>query len=170
MLSDGSGFDLCEKIRLSSETPVILLTARVEEIDRLQGFKSGADDYICKPFSPSELVARVNAVLKRTKPMQQQNRLSAADITIDVDAHVAYLNDTQIEMTYNEFALLKVFVSYPEKVFTRQELLNVTQGKSIEGYERNIDTHIKNIRKKLKAVDPSNSNIRSVYGVGYKLL
>jgi DNA-binding response OmpR family regulator len=163
------GLDVCRTIRRESDTPVIMLTARVEEQDRLIGLELGADDYIVKPFSPREVAARVRAVLRRTRPAPSTPAaITAADVTLDLTRHAATVAGRPIELTPTEFTLLRAMVAEPGRAFSRMELLDAAQGEAYEGYERTIDTHIKNIRAKIEP-DPKNPHyVVTVYGVGYK--
>jgi len=163
------GLDVCRTIRRESDTPVIMLTARVEEQDRLIGLELGADDYIVKPFSPREVVARVRAVLRRVKPMPSTpETIAAADVTLDLVRHIASVAGKLLDLTPTEFELLRTLASEPGRAFSRMELLDAAQGEAYEGYERTIDTHIKNLRVKIEP-DPKNPRyILTVYGVGYK--
>lgn len=169
MLPGASGWEVCKKIREESNTPIIMLTARDTETDKLLGLEMGADDYVTKPFSLRELVARVKAVLRRTSgDLAETNLIKSGDITIELDQHEVRLGDNVIEMTPTEFKLLSTMASFPGKVFTRLQLVDLVQGYSFEGYERTIDTHIKNLRKKIEP-DPKNPTyILTVFGVGYK--
>jgi DNA-binding response OmpR family regulator len=163
------GLDVCRTIRRESDTPVIMLTARVEEQDRLIGLELGADDYIVKPFSPREVVARVRAVLRRAQPAPATpGVISAADVTLDLTRHAVSVGGQPVELTPTEFSLLRAMVAEPGRAFSRMELLDAAQGEAYEGYERTIDTHIKNLRVKIER-DPKNpTHILTVYGVGYK--
>ena len=163
------GLDVCRTIRRESDTPVIMLTARVEEQDRLIGLELGADDYIVKPFSPREVVARVRTVLRRASPAPSTpETLAAADVALDLARHIATIAGRPVDLTPTEFALLRAMVSQPGRAFSRMELLDTAQGEAYEGYERTIDTHIKNLRAKIEP-DPKNpTHIATVYGVGYK--
>lgn len=169
MLPGKDGLTLCRNIRVSSTIPVIMLTARVAEIDRLLGLELGSDDYICKPFSPREVVARVRAVLRRTCPPVRETLFRAGPITINEESHTCTVGGKDLALTPNEFGMLRLFVARPGKVFSRSELLDRVQGYQYEGYERTVDSHIKNLRKKLAALLPDQTVIQSVYGVGYKL-
>ena len=169
MLPGKDGLALCRDIRATSAIPVIMLTARVSEIDRLLGLELGSDDYICKPFSPREVVARVKAVLRRTCPPAKETLLRAGPITINDDTHTCAVSGRDLSLTPNEFGMLRLFISRPGKVFSRSELLDRVQGYQYEGYERTVDSHIKNLRKKLSTLLPEQTVIRSVYGIGYKL-
>ncbi len=169
MLPGKDGMEVCKEIRKFSDVPIIMVTARVEEIDRLIGLELGADDYICKPFSPREVVARVKAVLKRTHAKPVEEKLIVGQITLDHNLRLVTIADEAINLTPNEFDLLKVLLSHPNRVFSRSELLNQVQGYDFEGYDRTIDSHIKNLRKKITSKLPGQEIITSVYGVGYKL-
>ena len=169
MLPGTNGIELCSKIRQYSDVPIIMLTARVEEIDHLIGFDVGADDYVTKPFKPKELMARVKAILKRRRmPTTAPNTLKAGNIIVDPSEYKVLVNNAELKLTINEFSLLKILIASPNKVFSRQDLLTMTQGKYFESYERSIDSHIKNLRKKLTQADPNSHYIESIYGVGYK--
>lgn len=163
------GLDVCRALRKESAVPIIMVTARVEETDRLIGLELGADDYISKPFSPREVVARVRAVLRRSEgePTRAET-LVAGDLTLDLTKHSARLKDRLIELTPTEFDLLAVLMQNPGRAFTRLQLLDRVQGEAFDGYERTIDAHIKNLRQKIER-DPKNPQyIVTVFGVGYK--
>ena len=170
MLPEISGWDVCRAIRKESEVPIIMLTARDEVTDKIIGLEMGADDYITKPFEPKELVSRVRAVLRRTAaPTAMQNIIRLADLVIDLDKRKVQRGDISIELTHNEFELLRVVAENPGHVFSRMQLLDRVQGDAYEGYERAIDSHIKNLRKKIEP-DPEHPRyIITVFGVGYKL-
>lgn len=170
MLPNMNGIDVCRSLRKITNAPIIMLTARVDEIDRLIGFDVGADDYVCKPFKPKELMARIKAILKRVNHSQQVNSsiIETGTIKLDSSSHKVYVNNQEVVLTFNEFNLIKVFLESPNRVFSRQELLKITQGKYFESYERTIDSHIKNLRKKLTKADPNTNHIKSIYGVGYQ--
>lgn len=172
MLPNVNGIDICKSIREISDVPIIMLTARVEEIDKLIGFDVGADDYVSKPFKPKELMARIKAVLKRVNHTQESSSsiIESGSITLDAVTHKVFVKNQEVVLTLNEFNLLKVFLECPNKVFSRQELLKTTQGKYFESYERTVDSHIKNLRKKLTKVDPNTHYIKSIYGVGYQYI
>lgn len=169
MLPGMDGLELCREIRKFSEVPIIFLTARVEEIDRLLGLELGGDDYVCKPFSPREVVARVKTVLRRVSPKPVQAMLSVGPITLDAKGYQVFISGQELKLTPSEFGLLKVFLAHPDRVFSRSELSNLVQGYDYEGYDRTIDTHIKNMRKKIAAVLPETELISTVHGIGYKL-
>ncbi|WP_105174688.1 MULTISPECIES: response regulator [unclassified Pseudoalteromonas] len=169
MLPGTNGIELCSKIRQYSDVPIIMLTARVEEIDHLIGFDVGADDYVTKPFKPKELMARVKAILKRRRmPTNKPSTFTAGNIIVDPSEYKVLVKNEELKLTINEFSLLKILIASPNKVFSRQDLLTMTQGKYFESYERSIDSHIKNLRKKLIQADPDSHYIESIYGVGYK--
>lgn len=163
------GLDVAREIRRRANTPIIMVTARVEETDRLIGLELGADDYVSKPYSPREVVARVRAVLRRSgvapEPAQ---RLIAGDLEIDLDAHTVSVCDRPVDLTPTEFNLLKILASQPGRAFTRLQLLEATQGTAYEGYERSVDAHIKNLRAKLEPDSKQPRYIETVFGIGYR--
>ncbi len=163
------GLDIAREIRRKADTPIIMVTARVEETDRLIGLELGADDYITKPFSPREVVARVRAVLRRAGTSQEsQDVLRLGSLEIDRSGHEVARDDQRIDLTPTEFKLLEVMASQPGRVFSRLQLLEATQDDVYEGYERTIDAHIKNLRAKIEP-DPRNPIfIETVFGVGYR--
>jgi two-component system response regulator BaeR len=169
MLPGMDGMEVCGKIRKFSNIPVIMLTARVEEVDRIVGLELGADDYICKPFSPREVVARIKAVLRRVHAEPAEQKVLVGPIALDESKHEVTVGNQRLELTPSEFGLLRVMITHPKRVFSRNELLNQVQGYDFEGYDRTIDTHIKNLRKKIGKVLPGQKIISTVYGVGYKL-
>ena len=169
MLPGMNGIEVCRDIRKFSQIPIIMITAQTEEIDRLLGLELGADDYISKPFSPREVVARVKAVLRRVgQSSAAGNEIKAIGMRLNAETHQIWINEQEVSFTPVEFGLLKVFISNPERVFSREELLNKVQGYDFVGYDRTIDTHVKNLRKKLSKHGIDNA-IFSVYGVGYRL-
>jgi DNA-binding response OmpR family regulator len=164
------GLDVTRALRKESNVPIIMLTARSEESDKLVGLELGADDYITKPFSPKELVARVRAVLRRTESAQGGAEiLRVADMKLDVPRMVAKVGDKEVDLTPTEFQLLETLARQPGRVFTRAQLLEALHGVAFESYERAIDTHIKNIRRKIEPNPRQPRYILMVYGVGYKL-
>jgi DNA-binding response OmpR family regulator len=164
-----NGLDVCRAIRRDSNVPIIMLTARVEETDRLIGLEIGADDYIVKPFSPREVVARVRTVLRRsTSAPAQPSLIEVGALSIDPLKHEVQLHNRSIDLTPSEFNILLVMASQPGRAFSRMELLDAAQGESYEGYERSIDVHIKNLRQKLGDEPRDPTYILTVYGVGYK--
>ena len=163
------GLDVCRAIRRESNVPIIMLTARVEETDRLIGLEIGADDYITKPFSPREVVARVRTVLRRsTSAPERTSLITIGALSIDPLKHEVQLLDRLIDLTPSEFNILFVMASQPGRAFSRMELLDAAQGEAYEGYERSIDVHIKNLRQKLGDEPRDPTYILTVYGVGYK--
>ena len=165
------GLDVCRALRRQSDVPVIMLTARLEETDRLIGLELGADDYIVKPFSPREVVARTRAVLRRAEgePVKP-DVLAAGEISLDMPRRQATQAGRTLDLTTMEFDLLAVLVSHPGQVFTRMQLLEQVQETAYVGYERTIDAHVKNMRSKL-GDDPSNPRfIETVRGVGYRFV
>lgn len=166
MLPGMSGLEICQQLRTISNVPILMITARVEEIDRLKGLDSGADDYICKPFSPREVVARVKAVLRRT--FHEDNaELRVGPLRLDQTNHQVWVDESEVVLTPNEFGVLKVLLQRPGKVWSRESLLQQVQGYQFNGYDRTIDTHVKNLRKKL-ATYGLESSIVTVYGIGYR--
>ena len=166
MLPGMSGLEICQQLRTISTVPILMITARVEEIDRLKGLDSGADDYICKPFSPREVVARVKAVLRRTNH-EDHAELTAGPLRLDQTTHQVWVEESEVVLTPNEFGVLKVLLQRPGKVWSRESLLQQVQGYQFNGYDRTIDTHVKNLRKKL-ATYGLDSSIVTVYGIGYR--
>jgi DNA-binding response OmpR family regulator len=175
MLPVIDGLDVARTIRRKSDVPIIMLTARAEEMDRLIGLELGADDYVVKPFSPRELVARVRAVLRRTaqgRPDEvgrdRPQVISAGDLILDTGRREARLEGRRFEVTTTQFDLLAVLAQRPGQVFTRLQLLDAVQGEAFEGYERTIDAHIKNLRRALGDTPRNSRYILTVRGVGYK--
>ena len=163
------GLDVCRRLRQDSDVPIIMLTARVEETDRLIGLELGADDYITKPFSPRELVARVRAVLRRTQgEVRQASILRAADLEIHLDGHRLTRAGVPVELSRIEFNLLVTLAQHPGLTYTRAQLLERIHGYAFDGYDRSIDAHIKNPRRKLEPNPSEPHYVLTVYGVGYK--
>jgi two-component system response regulator BaeR len=165
MLPGRDGMEICSEIRTFSTVPIIMVTARIEEIDRLLGLEIGADDYICKPFSPREVVARVKAVLRRTQGGQT---LETSGLTLDEHRWQATLNGRDLGLTAVEFKLLQFLAANPGRIFGRQQLMDRIYPDERIVSERTIDSHIKKLRKKLQTADPKASLIHAVYSVGYK--
>ena len=163
------GLDVTRTIRRTGELPIIMLTARDTETDRVIGLELGADDYVTKPFSPRELVARVRAVLRRHAGAAEAELLRAGDLTLDVPRMRVSRGDVGIELTATEFALLAAMARQPGRVFTRSQLLDAVHGVAFEAYERAIDAHVKNIRRKLEPDPRAPRYLLTVYGVGYRL-
>ncbi len=165
------GMDIAREIVKQKNTPIIMITARVEELDKLKGLETGADDYITKPFSPREVVARVKTVLRRVnRTIDGTDKVETGLIEIDVNAHTVKKAGRHIELTPSEFEILLLLARNPGRVFTRFQLLEAIQGQSYEGYERTIDAHIKNLRSKIEDNAKKPVLIRTVFGVGYKFL
>jgi DNA-binding response OmpR family regulator len=164
------GLDICRTVRQETNIPIIMLTARTEEMDRLIGLELGADDYIVKPFSPREVVARVRAVLRRANSDTRNNdTMRAGDLLLDLAGHRAWLDDYLLKLTQTEYDILAALVRNTGRVLSRLQLLEAAQGVAYDGYKRTIDQHIKNIRRKLKEKAGDVSIIETVYGVGYRL-
>ncbi|MBD0412635.1 MULTISPECIES: response regulator [Pseudoalteromonas] len=167
MLPDVDGIELCKQIRAFSSVPIIMLTAKSEEIDRLQGLEIGADDYICKPFSPKEVIARIKAVLRRTS-QPKTNIINHNNFQLHKDDYEARLNGKSIGFTAVEFKIFLLFISHVGRVFTREDIINNVYSDTTDISDRNIDTHIKNIRKKINDIQAGLNPIAAVYSVGYK--
>jgi DNA-binding response OmpR family regulator len=169
MLPEMDGWDVCRALRKESDVPIIMLTARVEESDKLIGLELGADDYVTKPFSPRELVARVRSVLRRVGGMPSRpERLSRGEITIDLSRHSVEVRGEAVDLTPTEFDLLATLMEDPGRAFSRSQLLQSVQGYAYEGYERTIDVHVKNLRHKIEVDPRSPQHVKTVYGIGYK--
>ena len=166
MLPDVNGKDLCKEIRQFSMVPIIMVTAMIDEIDRLIGLELGADDYVCKPFSPKEVVARVKAVLRRSEGGLNHGEVYDA-FEVNDQTYTIKLHRDRLDLTPVEFRLLKMFLQSPGRVFNRDQILNniFEDGRIV--LDRTVDTHVKNLRHKLKTASPENDYIRSVYGIGY---
>jgi DNA-binding response OmpR family regulator len=163
------GLDVAREIRRWSNTPIVMLTARGDETDRVVGLELGADDYVVKPFSPKELVARIRAVLRRTRAAERGAEiLRAADVEIDTGKMRVTVAGSPVELTPTEFQLLSTLVAEPGRVFTRGQLLDAVHGVAIESYERAIDAHVKNIRRKIEPQPGSPRYLLTVHGVGYR--
>ena len=164
MLPGIDGIALCREIRGFSDVPVIMLTAKVEEIDRLLGLETGADDYVCKPFSPRELMARVAAVLRRRRDVHAASQV----VAVDDEKRTIRVHARALDLTATEHALLAAMVRRPGVIFSRVQLLDIAGGDNLEVGDRAIDTHIKNLRRKIAALAPEANVIHSVYGLGYR--
>jgi two-component system response regulator BaeR len=165
MLPGKNGLEVCKALRASSGVAIIMVTARVEEIDRLLGLELGADDYICKPFSPREVVARVKAVLRRAK---RGERPAEAGVKLDEAGYRATIGGTDLNLTAVEFQLLKVLADHPGRIYTREQLMDAMYRDERVVADRTVDSHIKKIRRKIAAVLPDREVVHSVYGLGYK--
>jgi DNA-binding response OmpR family regulator len=167
------GIDVCRNVREESEVPIIMVTARVEEDDRLTGLDLGADDYVSKPFSPRELVARVNAVLRRTtrdtvKREESGSQVTAGDVGIDLNRRSATVLGDEIELTPTEFRLLAYFIEGRGRTVSRDQIIENVFGYDFSGYDRTVDTHVSNLRKKLELANPNGQHLKTMYGVGYR--
>lgn len=162
MLPGKDGLTICREVRGYSDVPIIMLTARVDEIDRLLGLELGADDYICKPFSPREVVARVKAVLRRGQPPQTRQ------LQLDAQGYQAFWQGHNLELTAVEFNLLALLAGHPGRIFTRQQLMDHIYADNRVVCDRTIDSHIKKLRRKFQLIDSQVDPIHSLYGVGYK--
>lgn len=169
MLPGKDGLMIFKEIRSFSDIPVLFVTAKVHEIDRLLGLELGADDYICKPFLPREVVARVRAVLRRSYPERGDGNLVLGAISMDVDRHTVQIKGADVHLTPNQFKLLRHLMTNAGCVVTRSDLISNIQGYNFDGYNRTIDNHIKNLRKKIGEHLPGREIIRSVYGIGYSM-
>lgn len=171
MLPDIGGFEVCKMIRKESKVPIIMLTARGEEVDKILGFELGADDYLTKPFSPRELLARIKAVLKRSRMNpNEMNEISAGPFKVNVTTREIYKADQLLELKPKEFDLFKLFISNPGRVFSRQYLLEQIWGYDYLGDTRTVDVHVRRLRQKIED-DPDNPvYIKTVHGVGYKFV
>jgi DNA-binding response OmpR family regulator len=171
LLPDLGGLDVCRILRSESDVPIIMLTAKTTEQDRLTGLDLGADDYVTKPFSPRELVARVRAVLRRSGGLlpEGEPEIRVGELVIDRAGHEVRVGEEPVSLTPTEFKLLATLAENPGRAFTRLELLDRVFGYSFEGFERNVDVHVKNLRKKIEPDSASPTYIQTVYGVGYKM-
>jgi DNA-binding response OmpR family regulator len=170
LLPEVDGLDVCRILQTESDVPIIMLTAKTTEEDKLIGLELGADDYVTKPFSPRELVARVRAVLRRVgqEAPQGPTEIHFADLVIDRRSHEVRVRDEVVNLTPTEFRLLEVLAEEPGRAFTRLELLDRVFGYDFEGFERTIDVHVKNLRKKIEQNPRQPIYVQTVYGVGYK--
>ena len=172
MMPGISGEEFCSKIRKTSRVPVIMLSAKVEESDILKGLGLGADDYITKPFSLKQLHARIQAVLRRTEddlvPLAAKNSWNNEDLIVDFEKNIIKKQHSLVNLTPNEFKILSTLIKYPSKVFTRDELIQIALGNDFDGYDRTIDSHIKNLRQKLEDNPKVPVYILTVHGIGYR--
>lgn len=173
MLPDVSGEEICREIRSRSDVPILMLTAKASEDERVGGLALGADDYLTKPFSPRELVARVRAVLRRTQgtesPLVEELLFDEGALAIDTVQHEVRRDGELVDLTPNEYRLLVTLARYPGRVYSRFELINNVQGYDFDGYERTIDAHVKNLRKKIEPEPRRPRYVETVFGVGYRL-
>lgn len=173
MLPDVSGEEICRRVRSRSDVPILMLTAKAAEEERVGGLTLGADDYLTKPFSPRELVARVRAILRRSSgtetPLVESLSFDEGRLVIDTVEHEVRLDGEQVDLTPNEYRLLVTLARYPGRVYSRVELIDQVQGGDFEGYERTIDVHVKNLRRKIEP-DPRHPRyVQTVFGAGYRL-
>jgi DNA-binding response OmpR family regulator len=170
MLPEMDGLDVCRILQAESEVPIIMLTARTTDEDKLAGLELGADDYITKPFNPREVVARVRAVLRRAggKPSQGPTEMRFGNLVIDCRRHEVQMRGEVVDLTPTEFRLLEVLAGEPGRAFTRLELLDQVFGYDFEGFDRTVDVHVKNLRKKIESDPKQPTYVKTVYGVGYK--
>jgi two-component system, OmpR family, response regulator RegX3 len=173
MLPDLSGEEICKEVRSRSDVPILMLTAKSSEDQRVAGLSLGADDYLVKPFSPRELVARIKAILRRSSggemPLMEQLHFDEGRLVIDDVRHEVLVGGEPVELTASEYKLLSALAQYPGRVYSRFELINRVQGHDFEGYERTIDAHVKNLRHKIEADHRHPRYVETVHGVGYRL-
>lgn len=172
MLPDISGEDICKIIRKKSRVPIIMLTAKVEECDMIEGLRMGADDYITKPFSLKELQARVEAVLRRASndliPLFRKNSFNEGDLIVDFESNIIKKRQVIINLTPSELKILSALIKYPNRVFTRSELIEIALGDDFMGFDRTIDSHIKNLRQKIEDNPKEPKYVITIHGKGYK--
>lgn len=172
MLPKISGEEVCKTIRRTSRIPIIMLTAKIDEEDKINGLNIGADDYVIKPFSPRELMARINSLLRRSdegvSPLFHRMSWNNNDLEVDLNSYTVRKSGELVNLTPNEFKLLCAMIKYPKKTFTREELIEIAFGMDYEGFERTIDSHIKNLRSKIEDDTASPNYIVTVRGIGYK--
>ncbi len=173
MMPGMDGFEVCRKVRKKSEVPIILISAKGEDYEKIMGLDIGADDYIVKPFSPSEVMARVRAVLRRMKPMDEsgnnEKEITIADMRINIEEYSLYIGEKQIKLTKKEIETMWMLASNPNKVFTRDNLLDSLWGYDYYGDSRTVDSHIKRLRAKLDETKHPLWSIKTIWGMGYKL-
>ena len=172
MLPAMDGLEVCRILRQETDVPIVMLTARVDEEDRLAGLELGADDYITKPFSPRELAARIRAVLRRTNrdaAAGGPTELTFGDISVKLSQRTLHVQDTPVRLTPTEFRLLVVLMRDPRQVFTRDQIIDLAFGYDFQGFDRTVDAHISSLRRKLEAALGSKRYIHTVYGIGYRL-
>lgn len=177
MLGRENGLDILKEIRKQSAVPVIMLTAKGEEADRIVGLELGADDYLPKPFNPRELLARMNSVLRRSnskkieeKDEDNKSQMACAGLVLNLDKRVLCLKGQEITLSSTEFRIIKALIRSPNRVFSRDELMNIARGKDFMAFDRSIDVHISNLRNKISNIDPDlKKKIKTVWGIGYML-
>jgi len=171
MLPGLDGLDVCRRLRQESGVPIIMLTARVEEADRIVGLELGADDYVTKPFSPRELVARIRATLRRVQgELGPTALIRAGDVELDTANLTATVGGQPVDLTPTEFQLLATLARQPGRIFTREQLLEAIHGMAFDGYDRSMDSHVKNLRRKIEPQPRQPRYIQTVYGVGYRFV
>lgn len=169
MLPHCDGITLCREIRKFSTVPLFLLTSCTSEFDRLRGLNGGADDYICKPYSPKEVLARINAIFRRLKNFSEDTPVIAG-FSLNKESFQAYYNDKELDLTVSEFRILAMLLSKPNKVYSRSALFETLHDEESDGLHRSVDGHIKNIRKKIKDISKNDQEIiETIYGIGYKI-
>lgn len=166
-LPDGDGFDVCRRLRAASDVPIVMLTARGEDTDRIVGLELGADDYLPKPFNPRELLARLKAVLRRAKPSTRGEVLRFGRLEIDVGAHVARLDGALCDLTAHQFALLHAFAERPGRVLSREQIHRIVRGEELEAFDRSIDVHVSRIRAAIEDDPKEPKRLLTVRGAGY---
>ena len=172
MLPEMGGLEVCRELRKESDVPIVMLTARAEEEDRVAGFELGADDYVTKPFSPRELAARIRAVLRRTAQDREEDSpsgLTYREITLDTQRRVVSVGQTSLNLTPTEYRLLVMFLREPGRTFTRDEIISRVFGYDFDGFDRTVDSHVSGLRRKLDVAAKDRGYIQTVYGVGYRL-
>ncbi|MDR3161572.1 MAG: response regulator transcription factor [Spirochaetaceae bacterium] len=173
MLPDVSGEEFCKKVRRSSDAPIIMITAKADEESVIRGLSIGADDYVCKPFSPRQLMARVEAALRRSAGGRGGGNgggvLSYGGLTVDTENRIVTLNGKALPLTRDEYQILRLLMSRQAKIFTREEILAAVKGDGYEGFDRSVDTHIKKLRAKIEEDPKTPKFISTVYGMGYRL-
>jgi DNA-binding response OmpR family regulator len=174
MLPEINGLEICKIIRTKTNIPIVMVTALVDEEDRLTGLEMGADDYITKPFSPRELAARVKAILRRTfgenlKSVDHEFQLKFGDLVLDLQQNIVLYGKSKVELTPTEVRILKLLIDNPQKIFTRDYLINQAFGYDFDGFDRTVDTHVANLRRKLEKLNPKTNIIKTVWGVGYRM-
>ena len=174
MLPEINGLEICKIIRTKTNIPIVMVTALVDEEDRLTGLEMGADDYITKPFSPRELAARVKAILRRTfgenlKSVDHEFQLKFGNLVLDLQQNIVLYGESKVELTPTEVRILKLLIDNPQKIFTRNYLINQAFGYDFDGFDRTVDTHVANLRRKLEKLNPKTNIIKTVWGVGYRM-
>tara|TARA_Y100000590_G_scaffold13586_1_gene16394 strand:- start:1683 stop:2372 length:690 start_codon:yes stop_codon:yes gene_type:complete len=171
MLPGLDGIEICKNLREDSDVPIIMLTARADENARLEGLGVGADDYVTKPFSPRELIARVETVLRRSSPdhgNRKRTLLKFRAVTLDTGARMAFVDDINIQATPTELKILELLMSKPDVTFTRDQIIEHVFDFEFDGYDRNVDTHVANLRKKIQSTGNKNRYLHTIYGTGYR--